>query len=98
VPAQRVVVELTGVSCPDANDCDVVGWYYNSTGSRGLVLTYSSGTWNAVELPLPSGAGTYSDGETVQDMYTIDCAYAADCIAAGKQYRLYRADVLDFAV
>ena len=77
---------LSSVSCPDVNDCVVVGsyGYYDSFNtSQGLILTYSSGTWSVQEVPLPSNANNDPQVAGLQVLDTVDCVDAADCVAGG---------------
>ena len=77
---------VSSVSCPDVNDCVVVGSYgyygtYNT--SLGLILTDSSGVWSAEEAPLPSNADDVPARSGMQVLDAVDCVDAGDCVAGG---------------
>jgi hypothetical protein len=72
--------ELSGVSCWAASQCLAVGAYGNISGgdTYPMLLTDSDGSWTATVVPQPS-----NDSSAIQDLQTVSCPAAAQCIAAG---------------
>jgi hypothetical protein len=74
-------VNLTSVSCASAGNCTAVGSYLTSSGSQGLMLTETAGSWApGVEAVLPADAAT-----TNQDAFlsSVSCPSAGNCSAVG---------------
>lgn len=75
---------LSAVSCPSASYCVAVGGYTDTSKDlRGLLVTWSSGTWTAAQAPLPANAlpdDTSSPGNYVSG---VSCASASYCLAVG---------------
>jgi hypothetical protein len=64
-------VSLNSVSCTSAGNCTAVGSYLDSSGSEGLLLTETAGTWEAgVEAALPATAVT---NDQYADIRSISC-------------------------
>jgi len=70
---------LTGVSCASARFCMGVGYYYDGTVWRTLVLRWNGTRWARVASPDP-GTTDYNDLEGVS------CLSASFCMAAGYYY------------
>ena len=71
---------LNGVSCPQSGDCAAVGTYQSSSGSRGMAVSQSSGTWPAaVSVTPPSNA--YST--PLMTLSAVTCTGAGNCDAVG---------------
>ncbi|HTX00802.1 MAG TPA: hypothetical protein VMD59_18620, partial [Acidimicrobiales bacterium] len=71
---------LTAIACQSSTSCVAVGYYTDSSFLRhALVLTDSSGTWSAIEAPLPANAGTSPNAE----LETLACPSSTSCAAAG---------------
>lgn len=81
-----------GLSCPSASYCAGVGTYTDSSGNQdGELLTWSGGTWTAVQAPLPADAtGSYAT------LNAVSCPSASYCLAVGnyQSTSLYRAGLL----
>jgi hypothetical protein len=71
-------VELTGVSCPSVSLCFATGTY---DAERGVLLTWSGGSWTAATAPMPSDAHT--SAEIASDLLGISCPSASKCVAVG---------------
>jgi hypothetical protein len=75
-------LNLTGVSCPDADDCTVIGRYGNANDyMSGLILTMSDGVWTSMTAPLPANAT--SDQSAVEPLDAVDCPESNYCVAGG---------------
>lgn len=74
-------VVMSAVSCPAAGTCVAVGSYPASeVGDRGLIETYSGGTWTVTQAPVPKlPAGSYVD----LDLSSVSCPSAGTCVASG---------------
>jgi hypothetical protein len=71
---------LTGLSCPSAAECSVVGSYDDSNGNQnGLLLTFLGGSWAAEEAPPPPNPA--SDPKV--ELLTVSCASTTVCVATG---------------
>jgi hypothetical protein len=72
-------VTVTGMSCPSASQCVAVGHYASKAGhDPGMLLTWSGGSWKAIQAPMPGNAtdsGAFLDGVT--------CPTTSECIATG---------------
>jgi hypothetical protein len=77
-------VNLGSISCPDTDDCTVVGSYAMSkVKQRGLIATMSSGQWSAVEAPVPANAATGRFSTSEPLLASVDCPQVAFCVAGG---------------
>jgi PASTA domain len=74
-------VDVYSVSCPSAGNCSAVGDYDNNgSGSDGLLLTETAGTWaTGVEAALPTNVAT----QHLVALYADSCASAGNCAAVG---------------
>ena len=73
-------VILSSVSCPSVGNCTAVGSYLDSSSvNRGLLLSETSGSWTAVEAPLPGTAGPNPNVHLV----SVSCASVGNCTAVG---------------
>jgi hypothetical protein len=82
VPANALanpVVGLTEVSCSASTFCAAIGTYFAAAGSEGLIETYRSGTWSAIEAPLPANAGS-TPKVTIG---AVSCRSTTFCVAVG---------------
>jgi hypothetical protein len=74
--------QLHSVSCTSAAACTAVGGCYDSSyynrPNRTLIETWNGTRWSAVSSPSP---GSYND------LWSVSCAPAAACAAAGYSYR-----------
>jgi len=70
---------LDSVSCMSASQCVAVGYAGDTSGTVGLVLTESGGSWTGSEAPLPASlpAGTWVY------MMRVSCVSASQCVAVG---------------
>jgi hypothetical protein len=77
-------VSLNSVSCTSAGNCSAVGSYDDSSGSEGLLLTETAGTWGAgVEAAVPATAtvtGQYAS------LYSVSCPSDGNCTAVGNYH------------
>jgi hypothetical protein len=74
-------LELYSVSCVSVGDCSAVGVYGASSGSQGVLLTESSGTWApGVEATMPANAEA---SDPLVDLASVSCASPGDCSAVG---------------
>jgi hypothetical protein len=77
--AANPAVQLSWVSCTSSGVCTAVGSYQGSSGSEGLLLTESSGSWTAARATLPNDAGANPH----VSLTALSCASAGDCVAIG---------------
>ncbi len=71
---------LEGVSCASAGNCTAVGWYFDSEGHQGLLLSETSGVWGTgVEARMPANGGSEPDA----GLNGVQCASAGNCTAGG---------------
>jgi hypothetical protein len=70
---------LSSVSCPSAGNCAAVGNYNHDSGTHGLLLTETGGTWSAQEATLPAGALA----NPVASLISVSCPAAGSCGAVG---------------
>jgi hypothetical protein len=72
---------LFSVACASVDSCTAIGDYVDTSDSfQGLIETWSGGTWEAVEAPVPSGAGT-DDGEV--RLSSVTCPSTLSCTVVG---------------
>jgi Cutinase len=71
-----------GVSCPSATFCTVAGMYEAGHDSAGLLVTYSGGSWTAIEAPIPANAATAAAASA--SLSSVSCPSASFCTAAGQ--------------
>jgi hypothetical protein len=80
--------QVNGISCTSRGYCAAVGYYSNSKGEDGFIVTQSHGRWGrAVTMKAPSGAEA---GEA--ELTAISCPRWRGCEAVGE----YRAKDSDF--
>jgi len=73
-------VGLGSMSCAPMGDCTAVGTYSDSSGTQGLLLSQSSGSWSpGVKAPLPQNAAA----NTRVTLGSVSCAWPRDCTAVG---------------
>ena len=79
LPDGSGLVNLLGVSCPDATTCTAVGNIYQSTPSwTGLIYTWSAGTWTLqTGLPVPA------DYQNNLELSSVSCPDDSDCVVVG---------------
>ena len=84
-------VELSGVSCTDAQDCVAVGSYLNAAGAIvPMRATEAAGVWTrAVRSQLPAGTPSVSSAE----LYGVDCPQTGSCVAVGYVTTARRGDL-----
>ena len=72
-------IVLSGISCPDTGSCVVVGSYEDDTGDDmyGLILTLASGTWTAIQAPMPPDSTPWAA------LNAVDCPDVGSCVAGG---------------
>ena len=74
---------LRSVSCASAGNCAAVGTYDSATGTEGLLLSQTSGTWaTGTEAVLPPNAG-HSPGVGLS---SVSCASPGNCTAIGTYF------------
>jgi hypothetical protein len=80
----QATATLEQVSCPSSTTCVATGKYETpSTGTVADLLSESSGTWSAEDVPLPTNAGT---GAAAGSQLTgLSCA-GGTCEAVGKYF------------
>jgi hypothetical protein len=78
VPAPYVAASLNSVACPSASSCVAIGYYNNTAGLPGMVLTGSGGTWQAITAPQPADSTSPDAG-----LYSVACPSTDFCIAVG---------------
>jgi hypothetical protein len=67
---------LAAVSCASDGSCAVVGTYEDTTGlGRGLIDTFSGGSWTAVEAPEPTDSG----GDQTANLDSVSCLAGTFC-------------------
>jgi hypothetical protein len=72
---------LRAVACLAAGSCIATGSYKDSKGNRrGLIDTFTRGTWAATRAPLPADAA----GNPVAGLGAIACPAAGVCTAVGQ--------------
>jgi hypothetical protein len=77
---------FSGLSCPGAGNCTAVGGYVDKHGDfQGGIFTERSGHWsNAIQAPVPAGAGPNTDPMQLNNpMTAVSCAAPVDCAAVG---------------
>lgn len=81
---------LDAVTCTTASDCVAVGSYVNTSPSstctdkdclQALIDVESSGTWSAVEAPLPPDAT--ASPQNGDSLASVTCTSTANCVAVG---------------
>jgi hypothetical protein len=77
-------VSLSGVSCPSVSLCFATGDYIPDSGVKGLLLTWSGGSWTGGYTPLPSDAVT--NAEFISDLSGVSCPSPSNCVAVGYYY------------
>jgi len=72
-------IVLSGVSCPDTSSCVVAGSYEDDTGDDmyGLILTLASGSWTAIQAPMPPDSTSWAS------LNAVDCPDIGSCVAGG---------------
>ena len=70
---------LTGVSCVSASFCVATGYFVNSIGSHGLMLTWNGSSWALA-------AGPFSVAATQASLTGVSCASTSFCVALGNNY------------
>ena len=70
---------LTGVSCVSASFCVATGYFVNSIGSHGLMLTWNGSSWALA-------AGPFSIAATQASLTGVSCASTSFCVALGNNY------------
>jgi IPT/TIG domain/Putative Ig domain len=72
-------IALSSVSCPDTASCVVAGSYEDETGDAmyGLILTLASGTWTAIQAPMPADSTPWAA------LIAVDCPDVGSCVAGG---------------
>jgi RHS repeat-associated protein len=77
-------IQLSATACPSVGACVAVGSYWDqNVNSQGLIETQSGGTWNAIEAPVPSGAGT---GGYDRGLASTACLSSSGCVSVGRYY------------
>lgn len=66
---------LSGVSCPDSNDCLAVGYYETSTAGQTLVESWDGTSWTVTPSPSP--------GSVFNMLKAISCTSSTSCVAVG---------------
>lgn len=75
----------SGAACTSAL-CVIVGRYQDSSGTgQGLLLTWSQGSWEAAEAPVPDGVDL-NGGDA--ELSGVACPSPSSCVAAGS-YQTY---------
>ena len=76
-----VWAEAESVSCGSPSYCVAVGRYYtpNTDTDGALLLTWTGGSWQATQAPLPGNAG-YSSYASLK---SVSCPSASYCVAVG---------------
>ncbi|MGH9016692.1 MAG: putative Ig domain-containing protein, partial [Acidimicrobiales bacterium] len=73
-------VSLSGLACPQAGSCVIVGSYPVSAGNVGLIETLSGATWTASQAPLPTATPPpFSD----DSLTAVSCPTTDACVAVG---------------
>jgi hypothetical protein len=81
VPTAYTAVGLNTVACASASACVAAGYYDNSVGFPGLILTGSGPTWKPTEAPMPPGADSASPNV---GLYAGACPSASACVVVGR--------------
>ena len=66
--------QLTAVSCPAADRCAAVGWYFTASGTTAFAAAWDGTRWRTQPLPGPAGAG---------HMFGVSCPSPGACVAVG---------------
>ena len=78
--ASAAFPQLQSVSCVSVGNCTAVGYYFNSAGRQGLLLTETSGTWQpGIEAILPANARS----NPWVGLPSVSCVSAGNCTAVG---------------
>jgi hypothetical protein len=76
-------VFLISVSCRSAGNCSAVGYYNNTAGQQGLLLTEASSGWEkGVKMSPPADA----ESEPAVQPYEVSCPALGNCTAVGSYY------------
>ena len=70
---------LHSVACASVSSCVATGYYPDSLGGQGLLLTGSGTSWTATEAPMPVGAPA-NPGAT---LFSVACAPGSSCVVVG---------------
>lgn len=71
---------LNSVSCAAVGSCGAVGHYFDKSGNkRGLIATFSGGTWTTIPAPLPD----HVPASSVSVLNSVSCPQTGRCVAAG---------------
>ena len=73
-PATAHGSQLSGVSCPAADNCFATGWYFTRSGSAAFTATWNGTRWQVRLVPGPARAG---------HLIGISCASPSACVAVG---------------
>jgi hypothetical protein len=81
LPTSTYLDEIGGVSCPAVNNCVVLGHAHADGPTAAftdgeLVWTWNGNTWSMTAVPTP-------DTVDMEDLSSIQCTTATDCVAAG---------------
>jgi RHS repeat-associated protein len=77
-PAANPVAGISRIVCTSTASCVAVGDYnLLGGGAGGVIETYSSGSWSAVNAPVPSNA------INVSGLSSISCPTTGACVAVG---------------
>jgi Fibronectin type III domain len=84
LPADAVTTNqnsgLQAVACPSSDSCIATGYYTNSSGGQGMLLTGSGTSWTATRAPVPANAAASPD----ISLQGVACASATSCVATGR--------------
>jgi hypothetical protein len=72
--------EISSVSCGPPGDCAAGGYYYNSRGEQGFVVSELNGTWGKA-IEVPGLAAFNADGSA--EVSSVSCDPDGDCAAGG---------------
>jgi hypothetical protein len=72
--------ELDSVSCPTSAFCVATGTYEEPGDIEGIILTWSGGTWSAIQAPLPV---TATAGQQDAAVTAVSCPTSSSCTAVG---------------
>jgi len=82
IPVEVPHAAIVAVTCPAAASCVAVGSYTEAGGHlRGLIATFSRGTWTAALAPLPADTSMSDSGDS--SLSDVACHGTRFCVAVG---------------
>jgi hypothetical protein len=71
---------FTGLSCASTSSCVAVGTYTDASAvTQGFLMTDASGTWTAIQPPVPANAAAAPNASPT----SVSCSSPGNCVAVG---------------